>query len=70
MRGFNFAGFKTQKTMNEDETKHSTFYCNSKAETIIHDLQLTTHINIWKYKPLSGSGYVKLSKESFKKRLD
>ena len=28
---------KCRITINEDETKYSTFYSNSKAETVIHD---------------------------------
>ena len=27
---------KLKKTTNKDETKYSTFYLNSKAETVIH----------------------------------
>ena len=31
---------KFKKTRNEDEAKYSTFYLNSKAETIIHDAEI------------------------------
>ena len=89
-------GLKIEKNkiINENETKYSTFYSNSKAETIIHDADINSilesidstimtkiqkyhaegsgwtigsvieqNINISKYKPLSGSSYIKLPKE-------
>ena len=32
--------FKFKKTVNKDETKFSTFYLNSEAETVIHDADI------------------------------
>ena len=32
--------FKFKKTVNKDETKCSTFYLNSEAETVIHDADI------------------------------
>ena len=44
-----------------------TFYSTSKAETVINvsdiDDVFKSYISISKYKPLSGSSYIKLQKE-------